>query len=249
MGIKFKCPNGHKLNVKSFLAGRRAVCPKCSAKVVVPSSSEGAEISPREADDVDAIIEGAHRRSSRTSAKTDPIAEAPAAVWYVQHPTGGQFGPAAGEVMRGWLAEGRVSSDSMVWRAGWPEWQPAVKLFPQLATQVRGKGPLPPLQKDFDSFTDLLNSPPPFVKAPVVAVGLPARPAMPGPASLGLDNPLPLAHRGRRKAADATMVVSGMLLALVIVLCIVLGFVVLRQNAEPEPEPTKTEAPAAESGL
>jgi hypothetical protein len=40
MGIRFSCPNGHKLNVKSFLAGKRAICPDCGAKVIVPNLSE-----------------------------------------------------------------------------------------------------------------------------------------------------------------------------------------------------------------
>ena len=36
MGIKFDCPNGHSLHVKSFLAGKRGVCPKCGVKLVIP---------------------------------------------------------------------------------------------------------------------------------------------------------------------------------------------------------------------
>jgi hypothetical protein len=40
MGIRFLCPSGHKLNVKSFLAGKRAICPQCGAKVIVPETSE-----------------------------------------------------------------------------------------------------------------------------------------------------------------------------------------------------------------
>jgi hypothetical protein len=40
MGIRFSCPNGHKLNVKTFLAGKRAICPDCGAKVIVPSLLE-----------------------------------------------------------------------------------------------------------------------------------------------------------------------------------------------------------------
>jgi hypothetical protein len=39
MGIKFRCPNGHKLNVKSFLAGKRGVCPKCGTSVRIPQQS------------------------------------------------------------------------------------------------------------------------------------------------------------------------------------------------------------------
>ena len=48
MGIRFSCPNGHKLNVKTFLAGKRAICPQCGAKVVVPDvpSEQAAETSP-----------------------------------------------------------------------------------------------------------------------------------------------------------------------------------------------------------
>jgi hypothetical protein len=62
----------------------------------------------------------------------DPIAESPEMIWYVRPPTGGQFGPAAGDLMRTWLAEGRVSADSLVWREGWRDWLPAGDVFPQL---------------------------------------------------------------------------------------------------------------------
>jgi hypothetical protein len=53
-------------------------------------------------------------------------------IWYVRPPTGGQFGPAAGDVMRSWLAEGRVSADSLLWREGWRDWLEAGEVFPQL---------------------------------------------------------------------------------------------------------------------
>ncbi|MDO4569476.1 MAG: DUF4339 domain-containing protein [Planctomycetia bacterium] len=39
MGIRFYCPNGHKLNVKEFLAGQRGICPRCNAKVDIPFES------------------------------------------------------------------------------------------------------------------------------------------------------------------------------------------------------------------
>lgn len=39
MGIRFYCPNGHKLNVKSFQAGRRGICPFCGAKIIIPTQS------------------------------------------------------------------------------------------------------------------------------------------------------------------------------------------------------------------
>jgi hypothetical protein len=39
MGIKFLCPHGHKLNVKSFLAGKKGVCPECGERFIVPLMS------------------------------------------------------------------------------------------------------------------------------------------------------------------------------------------------------------------
>ena len=53
-------------------------------------------------------------------------------IWYVRPPSGGQFGPAAGDLMRTWLSEGRVSADSLVWREGWRDWQEAATVFPKL---------------------------------------------------------------------------------------------------------------------
>ena len=40
MGIRFYCPNGHKLNVKDFLAGKRGICPECSARFQIPQESQ-----------------------------------------------------------------------------------------------------------------------------------------------------------------------------------------------------------------
>jgi hypothetical protein len=40
MGIRFSCPNGHKLNVKDHLAGKRGVCPACGAKFVIPAAGQ-----------------------------------------------------------------------------------------------------------------------------------------------------------------------------------------------------------------
>ena len=59
----------------------------------------------------------------------DPIDEAPHATWYVRPGSGGQFGPAAGDIMRKWIGEGRVSAESMVWREGWTDWKLAGPLF------------------------------------------------------------------------------------------------------------------------
>ncbi|RIK83392.1 MAG: hypothetical protein DCC67_06015 [Planctomycetota bacterium] len=39
MGVRFECPNGHKLHVKAELAGKRGICPQCQARFVVPAFS------------------------------------------------------------------------------------------------------------------------------------------------------------------------------------------------------------------
>jgi len=41
MGIRFECPNGHPLNVKEFLVGKRGICPECDARFIVPATSGG----------------------------------------------------------------------------------------------------------------------------------------------------------------------------------------------------------------
>ena len=41
MGIRFYCPNGHKLNVKEFQAGRRGICPFCDAGRRFPRKARG----------------------------------------------------------------------------------------------------------------------------------------------------------------------------------------------------------------
>lgn len=182
MGIRFRCPQGHKLNVKAHQAGKKGICPHCGARFLIPLVSdesllrERAEekarqrasggIEPRTHQPAAAArVEPGFSRGAGSlagagapamnSAPTmssvptmnsapvmsapvrtalDPISEAPTAVWYVRPPSGGQYGPAAGEVMRKWISEGRVSSDSLVWREGWAEWREAGPLFPNLPT-------------------------------------------------------------------------------------------------------------------
>jgi hypothetical protein len=82
-------------------------------------------------------LEQAQRASSAVTfaagPQVSPLATAGNVVWYVRPPSGGQFGPATTDIMRGWLAEGRLSADTLVWREGWREWQEAGKLFPELS--------------------------------------------------------------------------------------------------------------------
>jgi hypothetical protein len=260
MGIRFYCPNGHKLNVKEFQAGRRGICPFCGARTQIPTQSTrptsksrrrtagqaapqsvahvddeeaqgsdsspdilpgeppalpgdpgyalagggkmlgpstapgsqppGAVVAPPTADDGKRETASAKPATGQQSTPMptstaapgpaaagpspgrsadfsapplppqaakeppDPIAEAPEMIWYIRPPSGGQFGPASGDLMRTWLSEGRISADSLVWREGWHDWQEAAAVFPKL----RGS-----------QFVDLLE-PAPAVSVPAAAV-------------------------------------------------------------------------------
>ena len=91
----------------------------------------------------------------------DPLTEAGDVVWYVRPPSGGQYGPATVKLMRQWLAEGRISPDTLVWREGWRDWQQASAVFHQLRTS--------------DPLTDIAKADVPF-KQPVSS--------LPGPISV-----------------------------------------------------------------
>jgi hypothetical protein len=77
------------------------------------------------------------------AAPSDPIEEAPEAIWYVRPPSGGQYGPARGDIMRKWIVEGRVSQDSLVWREGWNDWRTAGQVFPSLGMAASPPPPVP----------------------------------------------------------------------------------------------------------
>ncbi len=292
MGIRFYCPNcDHRLNVKSFLAGKRGVCPRCGGGVDIPLESvieKGAErknrvaeaanvanhaqmastqptpadptpcpsspeASPRASDQDDQDDQDLHgtppesagrpsvgaRSHPRETAGAggrivvptvptaapavatkpvrpvrpdsqsdlpsatpiapairDPIDEKPESVWYVRPPSGGQYGPARGDVMRKWIGEGRVSADSMVWREGWDDWRSGGEVFPYL----RPVG------------TPIAMTPAPVTYAP----------STPGPATRSRAYP----HRRKSSLALAitTVVVLGLLsVALLITLILVLN--------------------------
>ena len=154
MGIRFYCPNGHKLNVKAFQAGKTGICPQCGAKMQIPLKSTRSPTRPWEsrrkqkearaaaAEKADVAAEssappvppaGTATVAGSASKLPDPLADAADVVWYVRPASGGQYGPAKSDVMRSWIGEGRVASDTLVWREGWREWRDAGNVFPQLS--------------------------------------------------------------------------------------------------------------------
>ena len=139
MGIKFHCPNGHKLNVKSFLAGKRGICPKCHVRMRIPMESEsevGTEIiaaaSPKK---IRALSDG-NGTSGGGIALLDPeirtLLDDPQRTWHMTAADGAQFGPASGMEVIDWLTKERISLDSHVWCDSWEDWRAAGDVFPQL---------------------------------------------------------------------------------------------------------------------
>lgn len=251
MGIKIICPNGHKLNVKSFLAGKRGVCPQCGTKFDIPSDAEeeapavdslagvtslpaaagGVASAPQPANVVVAAADpGVHLPGSpATPAQplADPLAEAPEACWYVRPPSGGQYGPAKTHIMRQWIHEGRVTPDSLVWREGWPDWKLAGEAFPNL--------PGANSPSAADGVAPVVSAVRPGVAAPLGSVQsavvqptavAPVQPAAPkGGLLLNIAPDESTAHRGKRpRRRDKT---SGRLTALVFLFIVLIVLAVI----------------------
>ncbi len=245
MGIRFLCPNGHRLNVKSFLAGKRGICPHCNARFEIPLESQIASRSksksgkaasngsskvatepqyetapaaqvaaaatayaderppvgsvPTTTVPTASAVPTAAAVAKAAPAAADPIDEAPHAVWYVRPPTGGQYGPADGDIMRRWLNEGRVSADSLVWREGWPDWKTAGPLFPSLSGSA------------------------PATASTAAAPATAATPASAGPIVTDTPSTSKSSIRGRRRSSNSLAVASIVVLSvLVLVLAVIL---------------------------
>lgn len=157
MGIRFYCPQGHKLNVKEFQAGRKGVCPYCGAKMQIPLESTRPSSRQNQSQPPEVEVEVDEQEASGGSSaqvpiqpppppanptvdSPDPLAEAGDVVWYVRPTSGGQFGPAPADVMRAWLAEGRIAAETLVWREGWRDWREANGVFPQLSPAAEFPG-------------------------------------------------------------------------------------------------------------
>jgi hypothetical protein len=142
MGIRFLCPNGHKLNVKEFLAGKRGICPDCDAKFIVPAESGGQVEALTEMESPPPLT------AQPATALADVASELATDVWHVRTGSGSQHGPATTSLIKSWIGEGKVDRDSWVWRTGWLDWQRASDVFPELGA-VLGAPPLPKAANPF----------------------------------------------------------------------------------------------------
>jgi hypothetical protein len=235
MGIRFHCPNGHKLNVKADLAGKRAICPDCGAKLIVPAvGANPAESSlqnlPAMAHAVAAPAVASQRSSTESIA---PAALQPAAsqsavpqpvVWYVRPASGGQVGPLADAALAAQIADGRVVADTYLWRPGWDNWQLAADAPHDLPAQI-----LP---------TTILPAPAALLASPSLAGDLPATLAEPvvadaiaAPTALDDIAVLPAAVAPRRKH-QTPIAVTILLIFTILILVGVLIWVIHRNGGE-----------------
>ena len=141
MGIRVVCPNGHRLHLKSFLAGRKGVCPDCAARFRIPEQSSDlpqpeleAKNEPSEyrepaghvAEHFNLFTQPSFSQSLSSSNESDQE------IWYVHAEDGQQYGPANNATFEGWVTEGRVTEDCLIWRDGWPEWRSGSTVLQQL---------------------------------------------------------------------------------------------------------------------
>ncbi|MCA9139780.1 MAG: DUF4339 domain-containing protein [Planctomycetales bacterium] len=86
-----------------------------------------------------ATLELDRRASIATSGQEiDLLSGDPTATWYVRPPSGGQYGPATEDVLKSWIAEGRVAKNALLWRDGWAQWREASEALPEISDSLPG---------------------------------------------------------------------------------------------------------------
>ena len=167
MGIRFRCPNGHNLHVKSFLAGKRGICPKCGVKLTIPHDAEAPaadgtaspSVSPPASQPHAAapvVLEvadgdGSPPTGSTAASPAEPRVSAalldkvaPGVTWYLRVASGEQYGPAPTDVFRDWIAQGRVTANCHLWREGWDDWRSGAEFITSPASAVPRVEPVAP---------------------------------------------------------------------------------------------------------
>ncbi len=149
MGIVSHCPNGHRIKVKDYLAGKIGICPSCSARFRIPlANASPARVSGRPAASgppVAAVsVDAARAGSAPVDFGNDlpieitpdesmipaAISEAATASWCIAVPGGQPSATMTGEALLEWLTSGRATGCELVWRSDWSDWRPVADVFP-----------------------------------------------------------------------------------------------------------------------
>lgn len=247
MGVRFECPAGHKLHVKAELAGKRGICPECGAKFIVPSFSGERVAEDNGAALTSTVVVNSPAASKVTSPAASKVTPPPVpgappppppaepTAWYIRPASGGQFGPASDDVFAQWIAEGRVSADSWVWRNGWTDWKAGGDALREFNSRppVASAPAIPPIAAGVaDEFDD----------EPTIDVDLsrpaPAIAAAPVEASPA-DQRRAEIKRRKQQVRNLSILLGIVALAMLVVLIIVLA------RGSGEATPTEEEQPAA----
>ncbi len=223
MGIRFLCPNGHKLNVKTELAGKRGSCPECGVKLVIPAASAELAVAPAAA-----IV-------------VDPLPSPPTnAVWHVRTTGGEQLGPATEAQLCAWIAGGQVTADVLVWRDGWAEWKLARDVADALPMPLAAMPVAAPPVADAPAIA--APPPPPIESVPESDLDLAA--AEPVASNAIVTDPALLAATNyayqQRRSKRAQLTLAIVMLVAVIVLAVVLAWVV-RSNVSTAPQSSRSD--------
>lgn len=267
MGIRFRCHHcQHPMHVKDFQAGKKSRCTECQTRFRIPLAD--AEVSlPIVGDDM-ATVQALDNETSEINRPAAPanmangkneslwsqstpqatpraIAEAPKATWFVRPPSGGQYGPAAGEMLVEWIGQRRVTGDSLVWREGMAEWVLASTVLPELFPSNKPIAPPPPPP------SSALPPTPPSSTATLV----PSDPVL-GPVlgtdlnSIGLSsvatNPIQqklLLKQKKKKEQQRKMITILAVAALVMLVVLIIVVIWNPMGGTVEPPPTQTPTP------
>jgi len=250
MGIRFACHGcGKPLNIKHELAGKRGVCPACQLRFRIPREDQEFSLPlDQSATDPSATdAPAAEIDIEEVAAGFDPFEDL-SAQWYVRPPSGGRYGPANGTTMRQWIAQQRITPDSLLWRDGWPQWRKGSEFVPQWSPEIAPSAsavlpkPIPAASQAPSTLPSLTEKPGKLVvsssagheQSPGQAIESAAKGRTADEPRVPHDPHDPWEKRRRQKAKQRSRMIA-ILLAITLLLVIVVVLILLRPAAEPPP--------------
>ncbi len=135
MGIRFRCHHCEKkLNIKRELAGRRGICPACQGRFRIPlqDCEFSGDVSESWIASETALSQSVGlaltQKTATATSSTKPLTES--SLYLVKPPSGGVYGPADLMTIEGWVAEHRITADTVIAPVGSNRWQSAGEYFP-----------------------------------------------------------------------------------------------------------------------